>query len=47
MPLPRRKPCATFVGSCLIMFGGFNNEYYNDLHSINVGENKLDLFSAP
>lgn len=25
IPLPRRKPCACFVGSCLIMFGGFNN----------------------
>ena len=44
MPVPRRKPAACFVGSCFIMFGGFNNEYYNDLHSLNVVESKLKPF---
>ena len=36
-PKPRRRPSTCFIGSCLLMFGGFNQEYYNDLHFINVG----------
>lgn len=37
LPKPRRRPSTCFIGSCLLMFGGFNQEYYNDLHFINVG----------
>ena len=37
-PKPRRRHCAGFVGSCMIIFGGFNGEYFNDLHYINVFE---------
>jgi hypothetical protein len=37
-PKARRRHCAGFVGSCMIAFGGFNGEYYNDLHYINVFE---------
>lgn len=46
-PKPRRRHCAGFVGSCMIAFGGFNGEYFNDLHYINVFElnNKLELSS--
>lgn len=42
-PKPRRRHSAGFVGSCMIAFGGFNGEYFNDLHYINVFElsNKL------
>ena len=36
MPKPRRRACINFVGNCLIMFGGFNSQYFNDLHFINV-----------
>ena len=35
-PTPRRRHCATFVGSSLVVFGGFNGEYFNDLHYINI-----------
>ena len=44
-PKPRRRHSAGFVGSCMIAFGGFNGEYFNDLHYINVFElnNKLDV----
>lgn len=47
-PKPRRRHSAGFVGSCMIAFGGFNGEYFNDLHYINVFElnNKLEV-SAP
>lgn len=39
LPKPRRRPSTCFVGSCLLMFGGFNSEYYNDLHFINIADN--------
>jgi hypothetical protein len=26
------------MGNCLIMFGGFNTDYFNDLHFVNVTE---------
>ena len=47
-PKPRRRHSAGFVGSCMIAFGGFNGEYFNDLHYVNVFElvNKLEV-SAP
>lgn len=37
-PKPRRRHCAAFVGSCMVIFGGFNGEYFNDLYYINVLE---------
>jgi len=37
-PKPRRRHCASFVGSCMVIFGGFNGEYFNDLYYINVFE---------
>lgn len=38
MPKPRRRACINFIGNCLLMFGGFNSEYFNDLHYINVSD---------
>lgn len=38
IPKPRRRSCLNFIGNCLLMFGGFNTDYYNDLHFINVTE---------
>lgn len=38
LPKPRRRHSACFVGSCMIAFGGFNGEYFNDLQYINVFE---------
>ena len=37
-PIPRRRHCATFIGSSLVLFGGFNGQYFNDLHYINVDD---------
>lgn len=44
IPKARRRHCAGFVGSCMIIFGGFNGEYFNDLYYINVFElvNRID-----
>lgn len=36
LPKARRRHSSCFIGSCMIIFGGFNGEYYNDLHYINV-----------
>lgn len=36
VPKPRRRHCAGFFGSSMLIFGGFNGEYFNDLHYINV-----------
>jgi hypothetical protein len=35
-PFARRKHCANFMGNSLLVFGGFNGQYFNDLHSIEV-----------
>jgi N-acetylneuraminic acid mutarotase len=40
LPKARRRHSAFFVGSNLVIFGGFNGEYFNDLHYINVFELK-------
>ncbi len=33
-PKPRRRHSAVFVSGALIMFGGFDGSFYNDLHVI-------------
>ncbi len=40
IPKARRRHSAIFVGSCMIVFGGFNGEYFNDLSYINVFDSK-------
>lgn len=42
-PKARRRHSACFIGSCMLIFGGFNGEYYNDLYYINVFELKTRL----
>ena len=37
-PQTRRRHSASFIGSNMLIFGGSSNEYYNDLHYINVFE---------
>ena len=44
-PKPRRRHCGCFVGSNLMVFGGFNGEYFNDLFYINVFEVKSRMNS--
>lgn len=35
-PIARRRHCAAFIGSSLMIFGGFNGEYFNDLNYITL-----------
>ena len=38
MPKPRRRHSAVFVSSTLVMFGGFDGEFFNDMHLLNFGQ---------
>ena len=38
LPKPRRRASAVFIASSLIMFGGFDGEFYNDLHALHLNE---------
>lgn len=39
-PKARRRHSACFLGSSMMIFGGFNGEYFNDLHYINIYSNR-------
>jgi N-acetylneuraminic acid mutarotase len=43
VPKARRRHSACFLGSCMLIFGGFNGEYFNDLHYINTPSSKKRL----
>ena len=47
VPKARRRHSSCFVGSCMVIFGGFNGEYYNDLYYINVFELRSRLAIPP
>jgi hypothetical protein len=38
LPKPRRRHSCIFVSKCLIMFGGFDGEFYNDLHVMDMAK---------
>lgn len=37
-PLPRRRHGTAIVGSCYLVFGGFNAKYFNDFYSLKIPE---------
>ena len=39
-PQPRRRHSAIFVSGCLIMFGGFDGGFYNDLNILDLSTSK-------
>lgn len=45
-PKPRRRHSACFLGSSMLIFGGFNGEYFNDLHYLNIHNNKPKALPA-
>ena len=45
-PKARRRHSACFLGSNMLIFGGFNGEYFNDLHYINIYTNKKKNVSS-
>jgi hypothetical protein len=38
IPKPRRRGSAVFISSSLVLFGGFDGEFYNDLHTLHLTE---------
>ncbi len=40
IPKPRRRHSAVFISSSLIMFGGFDGEFFNDLHALHLNEQR-------
>jgi len=40
IPKPRRRHSAVFISSSLVMFGGFDGEFYNDLHALHLNEQR-------
>ena len=47
LPKARRRHSACFLGSSMLIFGGFNGEYFNDLYYINIvnSRKKLNVIS--
>ena len=35
-PKPRRRHTASMVGSCMFVFGGFDGNFFEDLHFVNL-----------
>ena len=42
-PKARRRHSACFLGNSMLIFGGFNGEYFNDLHYLTVKFPKIKL----
>ena len=38
MPKPLRRHSAVFVSSTLVMFGGFDGEFFNDMHLLHFDQ---------
>lgn len=47
LPKARRRHSACFLGSSMLIFGGFNGEYFNDLHYINIHTSKRKALTSP
>jgi hypothetical protein len=40
LPKPRRRHSCIFVSKCLVMFGGFDGEFYNDLNLMDMSKSQ-------
>jgi hypothetical protein len=38
LPKPRRRHSSVFIGSSLMMFGGFDGNFYNDLYILHTNK---------
>ena len=41
LPKPRRRHSCIFVSNCLVMFGGFDGEFYNDLNVMDMTKDQI------
>jgi len=48
LPKPRRRHSSIFVNSSLVMFGGFDGDFFNDLHILHMKkQQKSSIMVAP
>ena len=40
MPKPRRRHSCILLSKCLVMFGGFDSSFFNDLHILDLDQGK-------
>lgn len=43
LPKPRRRHSAVFVSGSLVLFGGFDGNFYNDLHILDFQSCKKQI----
>jgi hypothetical protein len=45
LPKPRRRHSAVFVSGSLALFGGFDGNFFNDLHLLDFRQSRSQLIS--
>ena len=43
IPKPRRRHSCIFISNCLVMFGGFDGEFFNDLNVMDLHHNSRGI----
>jgi len=43
IPIPRRRHSAVFISSSLVMFGGFDGNFYNDLYALHLNDQRKNF----
>jgi len=43
IPKPRRRHSCIMISNCLVMFGGFDGEFFNDLNILDMHMNKRGI----
>ena len=43
MPKPRRRHSAVFVANSIAMFGGFDGEFFNDMHLLHFSKEHFEI----
>jgi hypothetical protein len=46
LPKARRRHSACFLGSSMLVFGGFNGDYFNDLYYITIVKSKKKIYAT-
>ena len=46
IPTPRRRHSAVFIASSLVMFGGFDGAFFNDLYALHLNDQRKNLIQV-
>ena len=47
IPRPRRRHSCIFISNCLVMFGGFDSEFFDDLNVMDLKKNSRGIENTP